>query len=133
MAKPGHLDVGRTGIIRYFLSVNIEPTRQITITLNLRDQITTFATLVRVDSPASATHLDSFHAEPLEIDLARQVEYDMDEQDKEWLDAVNAERRKDQADRVTFETFEIIMDRLEKEWFDLVRGILISREAVLTF
>ena len=59
--------------------------------------------------------------EPLEIDLARQVEYDMDEQDQEWLEAVNAERKKDLIDRVSFETFEVVMDRLEKEWFDLVR------------
>ena len=41
--------------------------------------------------------------------------------DQEWLDAVNAERKKEQIDMVTYETFEIIMDRLEKEWFDLVR------------
>jgi hypothetical protein len=40
--------------------------------------------------------------------------------DQEWLDAVNAERKKEQLDKVTYETFEIVMDRLEKEWFDLV-------------
>ena len=40
--------------------------------------------------------------------------------DQEWLDAMNAERRKEQVDQVSYETFEIIMDRLEKEWFDLV-------------
>jgi len=33
---------------------------------------------------------------------------------------VNADRKKEQLDRVTCEAFEIIMDRLEKEWFDLV-------------
>lgn len=74
--------------------------------------------------------------EPIENDLARQVEYDMDEQgsfvvgllmhylmlglDQEWLDSVNGERKKEQIDMVSCETFEIIMDRLEKEWFDLV-------------
>jgi Enhancer of polycomb-like len=74
----------------------------------------------------------------LESELARQVEYDMDEQgvtgfafcrslthafvtDKAWLDAVNAERKKEQVDAVSYEAFEVIMDRLEKEWFDLVR------------
>ena len=41
--------------------------------------------------------------------------------DMEWLDSVNAERKKEQADRVSCETFEVIMDRLEKDWFDLVR------------
>ncbi|KIY51905.1 hypothetical protein FISHEDRAFT_70399 [Fistulina hepatica ATCC 64428] len=61
--------------------------------------------------------------EPLESDLARQVEYDMDEQDKEWLDALNAERKKEQLDKATYELFEIVMDRLEKEWFELTRNI----------
>ncbi|KAJ3906209.1 bromodomain and PHD finger-containing protein 3, partial [Lentinula edodes] len=63
------------------------------------------------------------HVEPLEAELARQVEYDMDEQDKEWLDNLNAERRKEQMDKISYETFEIIMDRLEKEWFDLTKNM----------
>ncbi|KIK56322.1 hypothetical protein GYMLUDRAFT_47090 [Collybiopsis luxurians FD-317 M1] len=63
------------------------------------------------------------HIEPLESELARQVEYDMDEQDKEWLDNLNAERRKEQVDKISYEVFEIIMDRLEKEWFDLTKNI----------
>ena len=83
--------------------------------------------------------IDMF-AEPLESDLAVQVEYDMDEQgmppfcqyicvepltfrpvvDQEWVDALNGERKAQQLDKVSYETFEIIMDRLEKEWFDLV-------------
>jgi len=58
--------------------------------------------------------------EPLESELAIQVEYDMDEQDQEWLDVLNAERKKEQLDRISYEAFEIVMDRLEKEWFDLV-------------
>ena len=33
---------------------------------------------------------------------------------------VNVDRKKEQIDKVTYEAFEIIMDRLEKEWFDLV-------------
>lgn len=40
--------------------------------------------------------------------------------DQEWLDAVNAERKKEGQGAVSYEIFEIIMDRLEKEWFDLV-------------
>jgi NuA3 HAT complex component NTO1 len=63
------------------------------------------------------------YIEPLEKDLAIQVEYDMDDQDQEWLDAVNNERKKDQLNAVTYETFEIIMDRLEKEYFDLTKNI----------
>ncbi|KAF9528917.1 hypothetical protein CPB83DRAFT_853421 [Crepidotus variabilis] len=63
------------------------------------------------------------HVEPLESDLAIMVEYDMDEQDQEWLDALNLERKKQQSDPVQYEAFEIIMDRLEKEWFDLTKNI----------
>lgn len=44
-------------------------------------------------------------------------------QDQEWLDSVNAERKAANIDKVTYETFEIVMDRLEKEWFDLVRYV----------
>jgi len=40
--------------------------------------------------------------------------------DQEWLDTVNNDRKKEQMDKVSCEAFEIIMDRLEKEWFDLV-------------
>ncbi|KAF5379335.1 hypothetical protein D9757_007638 [Collybiopsis confluens] len=42
---------------------------------------------------------------------------------KEWLDNLNNERRKEQVDKITYEVFEIIMDRLEKEWFDLTKNI----------
>jgi NuA3 HAT complex component NTO1 len=67
-----------------------------------------------------------------------QVEYDMDEQgktvvtssvngtegvDQEWLDTINAERQKEQAGAISYEIFEIIMDKLEKEWFNLVRHL----------
>ncbi|KAI0251381.1 hypothetical protein BJV78DRAFT_1275310 [Lactifluus subvellereus] len=63
------------------------------------------------------------YIEPLESELAVQVEYDMDEQDQEWLDALNAERKKEQLDKISYEAFEIVMDRLEKEWFDLTKNI----------
>jgi hypothetical protein len=53
--------------------------------------------------------------------------------DQEWLDNVNIERRKDQSGAISYEAFEIIMDKLEKEWFDLVslalrlsKGVLIT-------
>ena len=71
--------------------------------------------------------------------MAKQVEYDMDEQgswvhsglilfltvcsDQEWLDQVNQERKKGQFNAVSYETFEIIIDKIEKEWFELVRYI----------
>lgn len=46
--------------------------------------------------------------------------------DQEWLDAINIERKKDQLNPITYETFEIIMDRLEKEYFDLVCFAIIA-------
>jgi hypothetical protein len=61
------------------------------------------------------------HVEPIEVELANQVEYDMDEQDKEWLDVANDMRHKAGLDRMSYELFEIVMDKLEKEWFNLVR------------
>lgn len=79
----------------------------------------------------------------MEADLAKQVEYDMDEQgelqrtstaptpnradattlalaDKLWLDMVNAERKREGHAAISYEVFEIVMDKIEKEWFDLV-------------
>lgn len=75
------------------------------------------------------------YIEPIEAELRVQVEYDMDEQgrrpviatgqntyrpDQAWLDVINEERRKEQSGPITYETFEILMDKLEKEWFELV-------------
>jgi hypothetical protein len=51
------------------------------------------------------------------------VEYDMDEQDKIWLEMINRERIKDKGKIITMDTFELIMDRLEKEWFELTKDI----------
>ena len=50
----------------------------------------------------------------------------------EWLDSMNAERKKEQADRVSCEVFEIIMDRLEKDWFDLVRSLSYTLPGIRT-
>lgn len=98
---------------------------------------------------ASSTHSlphSPLVTEPMEADLARQVEYDMDEQgqlspaappphlrsspsasartrntDQLWLDALNRDRKRDGLALISYEVFEIIMDKIEKEWFDLVR------------
>lgn len=42
--------------------------------------------------------------------------------DQAWLDTYNAERKKDQCGPISYEVFEIIMDKLEKEWFNLVQS-----------
>ncbi|KAK0541003.1 hypothetical protein OC842_000209 [Tilletia horrida] len=63
------------------------------------------------------------HIEPAEAELKNRVEYDMDEQDQEWLDFINAERKRSQMDTISYEVFEILMDRIEKEWFDLMKRV----------
>ncbi|KAF9979176.1 nuA3 HAT complex component nto1 [Actinomortierella ambigua] len=68
------------------------------------------------------------YIEPTEMDLADRVEYDMDEQDQFWLQAINEERRKDDLVEVSANTFEKIIDRLEKEWFDLTKNIPKTQE-----
>jgi Enhancer of polycomb-like len=45
-------------------------------------------------------------------------------QDHDWLVQFNIDRRKEQADLVSPEIFEVILDQLEKEWFLLVCGAL---------
>lgn len=36
---------------------------------------------------------------------------------------MNHDRMKEQVGKVAYETFEVLMDRLEKEWFILVRAL----------
>lgn len=43
--------------------------------------------------------------------------------DQQWLDGINIERKNDQLDHISYEAFEIVMDRLEKEWFALIKRI----------
>lgn len=61
--------------------------------------------------------------QPSQEELAKMVEYDMNDADKMWLDARNAERKKDNIEAISYEAFEIIMDKLEKEWFDLQKHV----------
>jgi len=113
----------------------------------------------RLDSHAHPTHHQGADPagpylrwlQPLESDLARQVEYDMDDQgaspfrqvlyrtrydplsrataparppaDQLWLDALNRDRKRDGLSHISYEVFEVIMDKIEKEWFDLVRPL----------
>ncbi|KAI8846460.1 PHD-like zinc-binding domain-containing protein [Chytridium lagenaria] len=60
---------------------------------------------------------------PTEGELAERIEYDMDEQDMEWLKLVNEERRTIGEPAVPELVFELIMDRLEKEWFDMTKDL----------
>ncbi|KKA28133.1 hypothetical protein TD95_000970 [Thielaviopsis punctulata] len=51
------------------------------------------------------------------------VEYDMDEQDDMWLEAVNRERKEHGLGAVTRELFEITITKIEKEWHALEKRI----------
>lgn len=75
------------------------------------------------DSPWQPEPSYTRWVQPMESELAKQVEYDMDEVDLEWLNQVNAERRAENLESISFEMFEIVMDKLEKEWFDLQKHI----------
>ena len=50
------------------------------------------------------------------------VEYDMDEQDDEWLAAYNDLRRSLEVEPITREVFEITMTKIEKEWYALEKS-----------
>ena len=55
---------------------------------------------------------------------ASRVEYDMDEQDGQWLDAHNNHRKEsEQVDAIKPAVFEITMTQIEKEWHALERRI----------
>ena len=55
---------------------------------------------------------------------ASRVEYDMDEQDGQWLDVHNTYRREvEQVDAIKPAVFEITMTQIEKEWHALERRI----------
>jgi NuA3 HAT complex component NTO1 len=51
--------------------------------------------------------------------VAGRVEYDMDEQDDRWLEALNEERKDEGVDALTPAIFEITMTQIEKEWHAL--------------
>lgn len=47
------------------------------------------------------------------------VEYDMDEQDAQWLDAFNVHRKLEEVETIKPAVFEITMTQIEKEWHAL--------------
>ncbi|KAI1003998.1 hypothetical protein K3495_g4211 [Podosphaera aphanis] len=51
------------------------------------------------------------------------VEYDMDEQDDNWLDKYNASRRENGVEQIGREIFEITITKIEKEWHNLEKRI----------
>ena len=92
-----------------------------------------FSALQRSRSPVHAKRHPLFcrYVEPSEDQLAERVEYDMDEQDKAYLELLNDERKKLGFKECSEDLFEVIMDRLEKQWFDLTKDLpKVGREDV---
>lgn len=68
------------------------------------------------DAPPQPSNYYRFIEKSLE-ELDEEVEYDMDEEDRAWLQLMNEKRAVDELPPVEMETFELLMDRLEKESF----------------
>ena len=51
------------------------------------------------------------------------VEYDMDEQDTKWLEALNSQRKMEQVEAIKPAVFEVTMTKIEKEWHALEKRI----------
>lgn len=51
------------------------------------------------------------------LELAAEVEYDLDEEDCAWLDLVNEQRESEDLEPVQLADLQLLMDRLEKESF----------------
>lgn len=68
------------------------------------------------DAPARSNSYYRF-VEMSAEDLDELVEYDIDEEDSQWLQLVNEDRKQQGLTAVPQEAFEILMDRLEKECF----------------
>ena len=75
------------------------------------------------DSGASLV-LESEKAEvpSMNTSLVTRVEYDMDEQDGQWLEAQNLTRKNEQVEAIKPGIFEITMTQIEKEWHALEKS-----------
>lgn len=64
------------------------------------------------------------------------VEYDMDEQDDMWLEAVNVQRKAEDVEAIKPAIFEVTITQIEKEWHALEKRecleMIRSRAAILT-
>ncbi len=77
-------------------------------------EINTMENLDFPDAPARESSYYRFVEQSAE-DLDENVEYDMDEEDYQWLSLINEERKTQGLTAVPQDVFEILMDRLEKE------------------
>jgi hypothetical protein len=55
--------------------------------------------------------------------LFQRCEYDLDDQDKVWLDLINDARRLEKKQPISENLLEEAIDKFEKEWFNLIKDI----------
>lgn len=68
---------------------------------------------------------DHLEKKPMGVRPTAQVEYDMDEQDEQWLEELNKHRRyDDKVEIVLPAVFEVTMTQIEKEWHALEKSTL---------
>ena len=87
--------------------------------------------MIRASEGAAEEDLDIIHNGKVESEGnaaiggngVGRVEYDMDEQDEQWLDAINSQRKTEQVDTIKPYIFEIVMTKIEKEWHALEKRI----------
>ncbi len=77
-------------------------------------EITMIDNLEYSDAPPRESSYYRFVEQSAE-DMDENIEYDMDEEDYQWLSLVNEDRKSQGFTAVPQEVFEILMDRLEKE------------------
>eukprot|EP00842_Homolaphlyctis_polyrhiza_P005489 jgi/Hompol1/5941/HPOL_004751-RA len=84
-----------------------------------------FRMLQNADSQNVVAPLEPFarYIDPSEDELAERIEYDMDEQDREWLIAFNIDRKRMSQRPCSEDLFERLIDHIEKEWFDLTKDL----------
>ena len=81
-----------------------------------RAEVTSLESLEFTDAPTRESSYYRFVEQSAE-DLDETIEYDMDEEDYQWLSLVNEDRKSQGLTAVPQDVFEILMDRLEKECF----------------
>jgi len=60
---------------------------------------------------------ETLEKKPTHVRTTAQVEYDMDEQDEQWLEEINRQRREDDKMEVILPAvFEVCITQIEKEW-----------------
>ena len=75
------------------------------------------------DQPSTPVPEFIQYSAPSQAELNRQIEYDMDEEDFQWLALLNLSRKRTGSSAISPFIFEIVMDKLEKEWFSLTKNL----------